>query len=209
MIFKEKKIIFIHIYKTGGKSISEVFRPYVDRFPIYYKVFNKLFTPLHIKWFPEYLSLDPHSTALQYKDYLGEEFFKFYKFTFVRNPYSWEVSKYFFMKESKEHFQHKLVNSMSFEEYITWRCTQEIVLQKSFIVDKNGNKIVDFIGKLENLNQDILTLSKNLNIALSQPKHLGASTHDYYKDYYNKKSIVKMQKTFMEDFETFGYDPEI
>jgi len=210
MIYKEKKFIFVHIYKTGGKSLQDSLFPYIDRIPIYYKVFNKLATPLHIKWFPKYLKIHMHSGVTVYRDYLGNEFDNYFKFAVSRNPFSWQVSLYFFMRENFKHKQHKLIMSMDFDEYIKWRCNEEnLVLQKSFLVDESGKNLMNFIGKLENLKEDTQILSEKLNLPLLPPPHLGSTKHKHYSDYYTKKTADLIRKNFEEDFEFFEYSFDI
>ena len=85
------------------------------------------------------------------KQHFGEmnwNYDKYFKFTFVRNPWSRTVSLWAY-KTGKEcsfkYFLNKyVVNSIGID-YTNYYC------------DENGNNLVDFIGKLENFQEDINT----------------------------------------------------
>ena len=85
MIYKERKFIFIHIHKTGGKSINNALHRFQDNVPFKYKLWNKIYSkPLNKKpIYPDYLMLDTHTNAIEYKEFLGEDYDKFFKFTLL------------------------------------------------------------------------------------------------------------------------------
>ena len=129
--------------------------------------------------------LDTHTNAKEYKDFLGHDYDNFFTFTFVRNPFDWQVSMYFFMKEQKNHFQHEIINNLDFNEYIDWRVNEDFQLQKSFVIDENNELIVDFIGKLENIDRDFNYVQERLNIKTNLP-HVNKSKHKPYYEYFDK-----------------------
>jgi len=210
MIYKEKKFIFIHIHKTGGKSINNALHSFQDNVPFKYKLWNKIYSkPLNKKpIYPDYLMLDTHTNAIEYKEFLGDDYDKFFKFTFVRNPFDWQVSMYFFMKEQKNHFQHDIINKLNFDEYIDWRVNEDFQLQKSFVVNENNELIVDYIGKLENIQKDFNYIQDRLNIQTNLP-HVNKSKHKPYYEYFNKKTSNIIIEAFEEDFDFFGYEKKI
>ena len=62
---------------------------------------------------------DHHAKAVEIRDRLPSEWDQYFTFGFVRNPWSWQVSLYFYMLENEDHFQHDLIRSMNgFDEYI-------------------------------------------------------------------------------------------
>ena len=210
MIYKEKNFIFIHIHKTGGKSINHAFHKFQDNVPFKYKLWNKIYSkPLNKKpIYPDYLMLDTHTNATEYKKFLGNEYDKFFKFAIVRNPFDWQVSMYFFMKEQKNHFQHEIINKFNFNEYIEWRVNEDFQLQKSFVVDEQDNLIVDFVGKLENIKNDFNHIQDRLNIQTSLP-HVNKSKHKPYYEYFNRKTSNIILEAFEEDFNFFGYEKKL
>jgi hypothetical protein len=109
------------------------------------------------------------------------------------------------MRQSKKHFQHRLVNSMSgFEEYIEWRVIEDKHLQKDFVTDENGDILVDFIGRYERLNSDFNQICKKLNIQANLP-HTNASVHRDYRTYYDEFTQKLVADHFAEDIDLFGY----
>ena len=66
---------------------------------------------------------------------------------------------------------------------------------------------MDFIGKVENINEDLLKLSQILGMPLKevQRKNYNRTIHDHYSKYYNDESIDNVRKFYKKDFEFFNY----
>tara|TARA_B100000029_G_C17452741_1_gene915566 strand:+ start:45 stop:671 length:627 start_codon:yes stop_codon:yes gene_type:complete len=208
MIDLRKKIIFIHIHKVAGKSISTAMEnnyiPKLIQNNEYFRwKYKKYF--LRNTIFTKRDSLTTHSYAVDYKNYLKKDYKNFFSFAFVRNPLDWQVSMYFYMKNATGHPQHNLINKMSFNEYIEWRCLNEVTFQKDYLVDNNGKLIVDFIGRYENLLLDIRKIEKQSGLIFNLP-HLNRSNHENYLKYYNKSSKDLIYKYFKKDFEMLNYE---
>ena len=212
LISDNHKIIFIHIYKNAGTSIARALLPYTSRIPFLPVLRNKLKI---IYSFPE--PYKGHIKAPELICEIGQDKFNsYYSFAFVRNPWDWQVSLYSFMLRDKTHFQHELVKSFnSFEEYIVWRCskkkewssTKRVTCQKDFIYSENGQKLVNFIGKYENLEHDFKKICSAIGVSANLPK-LNVSNKKPYQEYYNNKSIQLIRDAFRPDIELFGYDFE-
>jgi len=203
----QKQFIFIHLYKVAGASIKKALDQYNDRrgsdfSPVdNFKFFlGKKFGRLSV------LAID-HLKASEIKAKINPEIFDaYFKFCFVRNPWDWQVSLYHFMLQDKEHREHSLINKMnSFEDYLKWRVNGNYELQKDFIYDKMGNKLVDFVGKFENLQNDFDVICDEIKIPRVALPHVNTSTHLYYKEYYNDRTKDLIFKTFREDIELFKY----
>ena len=133
-----------------------------------------------------------------------EIFNEFFKFAFVRNPWDWQVSLYSFMRQTPSHFQHDLISPMTFDKYIEWRVTEDRRLQKEFVVDGNGQQIVDFIGRYERLSQDFQHVCNVLELDTTLP-HKNPSSRRDYRIYYSEKSRRLVEEHFKEDLDFFGY----
>tara|TARA_Y100000591_G_C21743897_1_gene650850 strand:- start:449 stop:1084 length:636 start_codon:yes stop_codon:yes gene_type:complete len=208
VIYKEKKVIFLHIYKTGGKTVKDALLQNQEPTPLPLKIYNNTFGKFGLrKYYLPHQMLNSHIRAVDYKKYLGEENFnQYYKFTIVRNPYDWQVSLYHFMREKKDHFQHDLIMSMTFKEYIKWRCAEDLKLQSYFIYDDEGNKLIDYLGKFENLANEINHVASKNGLHVAEVKKLGASKRTDFRDYYDNETKELIKKHFEKDFELFGYD---
>tara|TARA_B100002052_G_scaffold267311_1_gene265121 strand:+ start:14 stop:355 length:342 start_codon:yes stop_codon:yes gene_type:complete len=112
------------------------------------------------------------------------------------------------MKEQKNHFQHNIINKLNFDEYIDWRVNEDFQLQKSFVIDENNELIVDYIGKLENIQKDFNYIQDRLNIQTNLP-HVNKSKHNPYYEYFNKKTSNMIIEAFEEDFDFFGYEKKL
>lgn len=163
---------------------------------------------------------DNHARAIVIlKRYGLPEFNKRIKFTFVRNPWSRCVSWYNF---------HKKMNlypytSMTFEQWVMkdlphhWNIQNGTnyrqlkispLHQHVFIMDNQGNSMMNFIGKIENMNQDIIRLCKilgkpipkNLNIKLNKSGNVD------YRKFYNDKTRKKVAEILKKDIQLFNYE---
>jgi hypothetical protein len=183
------KFIFIHIYKAAGTSVTHALRPF-SREP--------LLRPRTVPRLPD------HITAAELRDTIGDLFDRCFKFTFVRNPWDWQVSLYHYMRQTRKHPQHQLVRGMSFDDYIRWRVTEDKHLQKEFVTDAEGKTIVDFIGRFEILESDFAAVCARIGISASLP-HRNPSRHADYRTYYDDATRELIATHFREDIEMFGY----
>jgi hypothetical protein len=109
-------------------------------------------------------------------------------------------------------------NCSSFEEFIK-NCTDEVESadgalysfaynQLDYLVDGNGGVLVDFIGRFENLSEDLRTLATKAGIQLERIPHVNVSVHRHYSSYYTSELERIVRERFARDVEYFGYDFE-
>jgi hypothetical protein len=201
-----KHFIFVHNYKVAGTSIQDALNKYGNRSFIRSSLSDKI--SLLFGRYPRIYSgqFEGHIRAFELKASLPKEIFdNYYKFGFVRNPWDWQVSLYTFMRGLESHHQHKLIKSLNnFDEYIEWRVNNDLHLQKDFFYD-GETCLVDFIGRMENLNDDFKIVLDRLGVQSTLP-HLNKSrkSNDFLK-YYTQKSIDIVSEAFKRDIELFGY----
>lgn len=196
------KFIFIHNYKVAGTSVREALQVYT--IPPKENYINWIGQKLKI--LPSSGDFIDHVSAPNLKKELAPKYFdNYFKFSFVRNPWDWQVSLYHYMREQKDHRQHQLVMSQTFEEYIHWRVENDLKLQKQFMYDDKGNCLVDFIGKMETINEDFKKITDRIGINAVLP-HSNKSKHKHYQELYNAETKALVAKYFYEDIELFGYD---
>lgn len=209
LISYSHKFIFIHVYKVAGSSIRKVLRKY-EPVPVRLKriagISMKKMGILNPEKQLNYKNFEAHVTAKELKEKLPEKTYNsFFKFAFVRNPWDWQVSLYHYMLQEKKHPQHDFIKSVeSFDHYIEWRVKEDKHLQKEFVTGDNGDIIVDFVGKIENLETDFNYVCKKIGIQ-SSLLHKNKSYHRDYRSYYNKKTKELIYEHFKEDIELFGY----
>ena len=208
MIDFKNKIIFVHVYKVAGISISRSlernpFPKLINNNEYLYYHYKKRFKNKNIVYENEYIS--KHSKAIEYKNYFKDDYKQYFKFAFVRNPYDWQVSLYSYMQQHENHPQHQIVKNMDFNNYLIWRCSEDKNYQYEYLVDEKNNFIVDFIGKFENLDRDIKVLEEKLEFKFNLP-FTNKSIRKNYKDYYDEKNKELIFKNFKKDFEILNYD---
>ena len=197
-----KRFIFIHNYKVAGMSLSKVLAQYEPHAWLHTTLRRSGVT----KYYPALANFQAHATAVEVRDLVDEQIFNnFYKFAFVRNPWDWQVSLYFYMLKTKWHFQHKLVKRMSFDDYIDWRVNHDLETQCHQIADEEGKILVDFVGRFENIEEDFTKVCDHLSIPVSL-SHRNRSKHAPYRDYYSPRTRQMVQDAFAEDIARFGYE---
>lgn len=211
LISYSHRFIFIHIYKVAGTSIADSLGRYttsLDRHSPALRFLRKLgIHRLVPRRSVRKLRAQRHATARAIRNDLPAEVFKgFYKFAFVRNPWDWQVSLYHFALEDASHRQHQLTKSFgSFEKYLEWRVNGHYELQKNFVVDDDGELIVDFVGRYETLARDFAKICDHLGIDSPRLPHRRSSSRGDYRTYYTPKTTALVAEAFRDDIESFGY----
>jgi hypothetical protein len=207
IISHEKKFIFIHNYKVAGTSMRNALNPFKSpnnfraaSYPDKLRLLLGIYPRIYSRQFPD------HIKAAELKKHIPAWVFQqYFKFGFVRNPWDWQVSWYQYVLKLESHHQHQLIKSMKdFDEYIDWRVHQNLELQKSFFYE-GDTCLMDFIGKLENLETDFRTISQHIRIDANLP-HLNASRNDNdFLKHYSRNSFEMVAQAFAEDLRLFGY----
>ena len=203
------RFIFIHVYKVAGSSIRKALRRY-EPLPVRLKriagISLKKLGLLDPEKQLNYKNYDTHITAGELRERLPRHIYDgFFKFAFVRNPWDWQVSLYHYMLMKTTHHQHAFIKSLgSFDRYIEWRVKEDKHLQKEFVTDADGELIVDFVGKIENLERDFEHVCRKTGIKASLP-HENRSQRRDYRSYYNERTKQLVYEHFREDVELFGY----
>lgn len=207
MLINEKlNYVYVHVYKVAGQSVKLALRRYD------YRYLPGIRTPLakvvELEQAYTFRTMNAHSTAAQARDFLGQEKWdSMFTFSFVRNPWDWQVSLYHFIQTNKFNYQRRMISEMTFDEYIRWRVDEDVHLQKDFVCDRHGNQLVDFVGRLENLRDDFAFVCDRIGITVELP-HENASRHDAWRSYYTDETAALIADAYRDDIETFGYSFE-
>ncbi len=186
----KEQFVFVHIPKCGGISI------YSDEF-IY---FHHNLRDKNFVYFKD---------SLERK---GAEF----SFAFVRNPWDRLVSAYEYLKNGgicpldAEDYLNLFSKYENFKEMVlNW---EEVFFdqihfksQSDWICDNDGNIIVDFVGKFENLQQDFDIVCDRMQIPRKKLPHTNKTNHKHYTKYYNDEIREIVAKKYARDIEYFGY----
>ncbi len=226
MICRDYSCLFVHIPKTGGQSIEHFFMDL-----------------LHLDWDKDRTALylqnndDPalgteklaHLSAAEYVDcghVNQEEFSGFFKFSFVRNPWSRILSEYRY----RNYFHH-----LSFRDFVLNKLPKpgwddkyrHVMPQYDMLYDQQGKLLVDFVGRFETLQQDFDRVCEHLGITDSLLPHRNPSdkkSRDLKRkirnylymngenqrrdvaEFYDDETRVAVAEYYRKDIKTFGFE---
>lgn len=189
--FRIKNILFTHIPKAAGSSIGEAILGH-DRVGHYPARYIKRLDPVFFE--------------------------KCFKFTIIRNPWDRLYSAYYFLKSGGKGSWDSIwaeknkISSMSFEKFvldfidpISIYSIIHLAPQTDFIYDQNGKQLINHIGRLESLQEDLLTLSKlsGLKIPLV---HSNKTNKKPYTEIYTSEMKKKVQLVYAKDICLLNYE---
>ena len=217
MICRAFECIFVHIPKAAGRSVEMYFmnRLNLDRDDETHRqqmLLNDNDDPARGT---EKLS---HLSASEYVDcgYISQQDFdNYFKFSFVRNPWSRLVSEYRYRnflshKSFKDFVMSKLPKPGWDDKY------RHVMPQSDMLYDNNGHLLVDFVGKFENLQQDFDQVCIQLGFNDSRLPHINSSDKKSRElrrkakniFHRNKESSLRRYNEFYDE-ETRGYVAEL
>jgi hypothetical protein len=203
LINEKHNYIYVHVYKVAGQSVKLALREWDYRYlPVIKTPLSKIVESPQAYTFR---SIEAHSTAAEIRDYLGQEKWdSMFSFSFVRNPWDWQVSLYHFIQINKFNPQRRMVSEMTFDDYIKWRVEEDLHLQGSFIFDRHGKQLVDHVAKLEEIGTEFPKICERIGVQATLP-HENRSQHDRYVTYYTDTTRELIAEAFAPDIEAFGY----
>lgn len=210
IISHSKKFVFIHIFKTAGTSIRAALQPYQAL------KMQVVMNAMRIAWLvtPRPISRKithkngriKHGNYLQAAGWISEEDMRdYFKFAFVRNPWDWTVSLYFYiLKEKSHHWYPEVVSMSGFEDFLKFYLDTKPRNQKSFLVNEDGQLMMDFVGRFENLSDDFDYICRRLDIKHELGKK-NTSKHKPYAEYYTPEMRDALGAWFESDVKEFNY----
>lgn len=191
--WKRNKCIYIHIPKAAGTSLNKA---------IYGRTLG-------------------HYTADEIQSRFPKLFGKAFVFSFVRNPWDRVLSAYRFAKVGKTDSmgmyrpeQYQIPEFDSFERFLfEWLAKEDMNKidfvfqpQSKFVLGKDGKILVDYIGKVESLNEDIKrvesVLGKVINVGRENTTSIKS---DYRSAYVNDDMIELVRSLYHDDATQFDY----
>ena len=144
-----------------------------------------------------------HATAGYVREQLGEKIWNsYFKFCFERNPWDKVVSLYFF-RANHPNQKRELFNEFFMRSKIKFNCYNF----PSYT--DNDSVIVDFIGRYENLNDELKKICKKIGFDfdgwLPNAKGEYRTEKKHYTEYYDSKSRKQVENYFKKEIKLFGY----
>ncbi|HBH54264.1 MAG TPA: chondroitin 4-O-sulfotransferase [Planctomycetaceae bacterium] len=189
--FDHHRCLFIHVPKTAGYSIGQALFGGVTGHD-----------PLRRLWLL----------------YASAEFDQYFKFAFVRNPWERLVSAHeYFLQDrqppgTQNWVRQQFGHFRDFDEFVKhWvprramRSEQPHFHTQSSFVTLGGHVAVDFLGRMENLEEDFATIARRLGQEVSLPRMNATPRDRPYRDYYTAASRQIVAEVYAEDIQRFGY----
>jgi hypothetical protein len=190
-----QKGIFIHVPKAAGKTLYRSFGSVCPRM------------------------VHRHCTAKYIKSQVEEDFWNsMAKIAWSRNPWERVFSLFKYTKIIKEHdfdFEKWL-----FDPLVGWHCLDQpapIFYNRSplaletYVCDDNGDLLVDFIGRFDNIKEDFekaKELLESPDIKFQHFKKGPTNLGKKYKDRYTNKMKKHIEKVCAWEIERFNYSFE-
>ena len=188
--FDENKCIFIHVTKTAGTSVALSLFGY----------------------------LPYHYTGIEYRVIYGKnDFNRYYKFAFVRNPWDRLYSAYRYLQSGGWNEKDQAwadINISEFNDFndfvVNWVNPSNIKKhihfkpQHEFLYDSRNKLLINYLAYFETINDDFDYLSDKLNLNASLGKH-NTNPGSSYRDIYTEESIAIVSDVYAKDINLFGY----
>ncbi len=141
-----------------------------------------------------------------------------FKFSFVRNPWDRAVSVYFYLKNKKplgqvDQYYHELFNTKinTFAKFVYFLRDNGVdnftlfQTQSFYVVDYKGDVVVDFLGRFENIVEDVDFIGHRLKLDLSIKHKNKTLDRDCYQKYYDDETKDIISDLYKADVDNFGY----
>jgi len=230
VLIHELKTVFVHVPKAAGQSVEMFF---LNGLGETWQTRSRFLLRKNrdLSRGPERLA---HLFAREYVEfgYIAQhDYESYFKFAIVRNPWARIVSEYCFRGHAR---------SFTFRDFLTRHLPapsmsdqyRHIVPQCDFLFDGNGRKIVDYVGRFENINEDFKPVCDRLGLKFDKLPHVNAEgnarrsqefgeqagarfasksvqqRHAHYSMYFDDFTRDLVAQLYRKDIEQFGYSFE-
>jgi hypothetical protein len=193
--FDANRCIFVHVPKAAGTSVKKTLFPDAQGITHYRAIDYFLDSPLKFK--------------------------RYFVFAFSRNPYDRLVSAYNYLLEGGKNeadlrFRDKFLTAYkSFGDFVKNGLPRKEIKNKYhfmpqylFVVNFRGRIMVDFLGRVETIEEDFEVISKRIGVDAHLP-HKNKSSRGPYEDLYTEELRIITYMNYKKDFELLGYSPDI
>lgn len=194
------KFIFIHIPKTAGVSIA---------------------SNLDMNCLQCHSSTRDIRKELNKSDFGKKIWQEYFKFSFVRNPWSWVISNIYYhaccfnTKIKVNSFLNEWMTKGKIKvvDNFTYHISNILEAgQYQFLIDFRSSEdkiLVDFIGKFENLQKDFDYICDKINIDKRKITHENKTkSYGCYTEYYNEQTKNFIAEKYAKEIKFFGYEFE-
>ncbi len=190
------KCIFVHIPKTAGISVSV-------------SLLGK--------------SIGNMSALYDQVLFGKKDFASYFKFSFVRNPFTRLISAYEYLKTggggaSDVTNCQAVIHSTSLEDFVlnyltpsTTKSNRYFRSQHQFVCDSANKILIDYVGRFETIDENYEFIRHKIRVGKPLQKlNITHTQKQSVKEYYANEAVVnKVISTYKKDFELFGYSKNI
>ncbi len=216
LISHSKRFVFVHIYRTGGTSVTQALIRHArmrEQLTVRTRPTRALVNAVNAllglyddgnRWLT---GAHKHASARELRTFLGREVYeRYFSFAFVRNPWDWQLSVYHYVRAWKNHRDHHLARRCTLAEFITRQIERGAPNQLDFLVNDDGEIIVDRIGRFESLESDFHEILEELGLPATPLERLNSSgRRAAYRSVYDAESAELVRAHFARDIESFGF----
>ncbi|MDX1642965.1 MAG: sulfotransferase family 2 domain-containing protein [Thermoanaerobaculia bacterium] len=153
---------------------------------------------------------------------------EYYKFAFVRNPWSRAVSMWWFLETGAVRtrlpaavaslpfvlrsdrrrflrFLKKIPGYLSDDREDYFHERWHVAPQHEHLIDPQGELALDFVGRFEHLQRDFDFVCRQVGLDARRLEHVHKSRCRLYTDYYDEEAKDLVAQIYARDVETFGY----
>jgi len=193
--YDKYQCIFVHIPKTAGVSVAKALFGNLGGGHIPIRTLQRVFG--------------------------AETLARYFKFTFVRNPYDRLLSAFTFLKtggmdlDDRIFAEKEIQHFETFHDFVkTWVTEENVKRNLHFIPQVDWLRLndtsvaVDFIGRYENLSQDFDRVCRHLKIPSHLSKANASKRARDYRQYYDEESMRIVRRVYCQDLGLFNYEFE-
>ena len=202
LISESKSFLFVHVQKTAGTSLAEILKPHALN-PANGRM-NKLASDLGLvrDWrkfhFRKHANLRKAQSVIPAPVYDG-----LFKFAFVRNPWERLVSWYQYVQRTPLHEDCR--PGETFADFAARFLEKPRRAQWWMIEDLNGVMGLDYVGRFENLNDDIAYLCQRIGIKAQTLPHRNKMADKDYRAFYDDRLALAVKNNWTREIDAFGY----
>jgi hypothetical protein len=218
MISHKYQCIFIHIPKTAGTSIEKKLGQFEKLAPgvqdhrsireLEPQPAYGIFT-IRNKDDLKFLRYRAKSTLKGRETLTSAQYRNYFKFTFVRNPWS-RVFSWYKAVMRLDHVKKRfgISDECSLSEFVSSYMHLQPALrpQLFWITDSQGRNPMDFIGRYENLSDDFAHVCDVLQIEDPELPQLLAGDKRHYTDYFDAQTRDVIWNRYREEIDCFGFN---
>lgn len=226
------KAIFIHIPKTGGSYIHNILRDcygfntyrYTRKDHKEYngddsikddeKGCNSIYGFVNTRKTGVLRYFKTSTELYKLSNITKEQWNSYTKFTFVRNPYDKIISAWKFIHKVKPTQKHNLINFLNNkDDYDNSIYSHSFIPQYTHLIDENNELSIDYFGRFENLNEDLIYILKKIGVTkITHHKYIvenikmNQSSRKNYSLHYTNEILEVVNNHFDVDFDKLNFD---